>query len=58
MLFRSAPRALPKSPLGEAVTYATNQWPTLQVYLSDGHLNIDNGSAERAIRPLAVGRKN
>ena len=52
------PRALPKSPLGEAVTYATNQWPTLQVYLTDGRLSIDNGSAERAIRPLALGRKN
>jgi transposase len=52
------PRALPKSPLGEAVTYATNQWPTLLVYLTDGRLNIDNGPAERAIRPLALGRKN
>ena len=52
------PRALPKSPLGEAVTYATNQWPTLQVYLTDGRLHIDNGPAERAIRPLALGRKN
>jgi hypothetical protein len=52
------PRALPKSPLGEAVTYMTNQWPTLLVYLTDGRLNIDNGPAERAIRPLAVGRRN
>jgi transposase len=52
------PRVLPKSPLGEAVTYATNQWPTLLVYLTDGRLNIDNGPAERALRPLAVGRKN
>lgn len=52
------PRALPKSPLGEAVTYATNQWPTLQAYATDGRLNIDNGPAERALRPLAVGRKN
>jgi hypothetical protein len=30
------PGVLPKSPIGEAVTYATNQWPTLGVYLTDG----------------------
>ena len=49
---------LPKSLIGEAVTYATNQWPTLGVYLSDGRLTIDNGPAEQAIRPLCVGRRN
>jgi len=52
------PRVLPKSPIGEAFTYATNQWPTLGVYLTDGRLAIDNGAAEQAIRPLAVGRRN
>jgi transposase len=52
------PRVLPKSLIGQAVTYATNQWPTLGVYLTDGRLTIDNGPAEQAIRPLAVGRKN
>src|SRR5262245_30102073 len=52
------PRVLPKSPIGEAVTYATNQWPSLAVYLTDGRLTIDNGPAEQAIRPLAIGRKN
>jgi hypothetical protein len=52
------PRVLPKSPIGEAVTYATNQWPTLGVYLTDGRLTIDNGPAEQAIRPLCVGRRN
>jgi transposase len=49
---------LPKSLIGEAVTYATNQWPTLGVYLTDGRLTIDNGPAEQAIRPLCVGRRN
>jgi transposase len=49
---------LPKSPIGEAVTYATNQRTALGVYLTDGRLTIDNGPAEQAIRPLAVGRKN
>jgi hypothetical protein len=52
------PRVLPKSPIGEAFTYAANQWPTLGVYLTDGRLTIDNGPAEQAIRPLAVGRRN
>jgi hypothetical protein len=52
------PRVLPKSPIGEALTYAANQWPTLGVYLTDGRLTIDNGPAEQAIRPLAVGRRN
>jgi hypothetical protein len=49
---------VPKSTIGEAVTYATNQWPTLGVYLADGRLTIDNAVAEQAIRPLAVGRRN
>jgi transposase len=49
---------LPKSLIGETVTYVTNQWPTLGVYLTDGRLTIDNGPAEQAIRPLCVGRRN
>ena len=52
------PRALPKSPIGEAFTYAANQWHTLGVYLTDARLAIDNGPAEQAVRPLAVGRRN
>jgi transposase len=51
-------QVLPKSLIGEAFTYATNQWPTLGVYLTDGRLTIDNGPAEQAIRPLCVGRRN
>jgi transposase len=52
------PRVLPKSAIGEAVTYASNQWYTLGVYLTDGRLTIDNAAAEQAIRPLCVGRRN
>jgi hypothetical protein len=52
------PRVLPKSAIGEAVTYAAHQWPSLLVYTRDGRLTIDNGSAEQAIRLLAVGRRN
>lgn len=49
---------LPKSPMGEAATYITNQWQRLQVYLTDGRVPIDNNAAERCIRPWAIGRKN
>jgi len=52
------PDVLPKSPLGEAVGYAIRQWPTLERYLDDGELDIDNNAIERAIRPVALGRKN
>src|SRR5262249_36251681 len=52
------PRVLPKSLIGEALTYVTNQWSTLGVYLTDGRLTIDNAAAEQAIRPLCVGRRN
>lgn len=50
--------ALPKSAMGKAVYYALNQWDTLQRYCEDGELNIDNNIVERAIRPVALGRKN
>ena len=53
-----AGNALPKSPLGEAVTYVRNQWVALNVYVTDGRLAIDNNIAERAIKPYAIGRKN
>jgi transposase len=49
---------LPKSPMGQAITYALNQWPALCVYTSDGDLAIDNNAAENALRRVALGRKN
>ena len=53
-----AKAVLPKSPLAAAVGYARNQWAALQVYATAGFLEIDNNAAERALRPVAVGRKN
>jgi hypothetical protein len=50
--------ALPKSPFGHAVQYALNQWETLLLYTQHGFLAIDNNAAERALRPIAVGRNN
>ena len=49
---------LPKSPVGKACAYTLNHWTALTRYLDDGHLAIDNNAAERAIRPLTIGRKN
>ena len=49
---------LPKSPLGEAIGYALDQWTALTRYLDDGRLDIDNNAAEQARRRVAVGRKN
>lgn len=51
-------QVLPKSPMGEAITYALNQWEALKVYTTDGDLNIDNNVSERALRRIAVGRNN
>ncbi len=49
---------LPKSPMGQAVQYALNQWDALCVYTTDGRLAIDNNASENALRRVAVGRKN
>ena len=57
-LEKQAASALPRSPLGEAVGYARNQWAALQVYTTAGFLEIDNNAAERALRAVAIGRKN
>lgn len=50
--------ALPKSPLGKAVTYALNNWSALCTFVENGDLTIDNNRSERALRAMAVGRKN
>jgi transposase len=50
--------ATPKSLFGQAVAYARNQWASLVRYLDDARFANDNGEAERAIRPLAIGRAN
>ena len=49
---------LPKSGFGQAVSDALHQGPTLVRSVDDGRRGIDNGPAERAIRPLALGRNN
>jgi transposase len=54
----TAGQILPKSPIGEAIGYARSNWVALTRYLDAGFLSIDNNAAERAMRPIAVGRKN
>jgi transposase len=49
---------LPKSLIGQAANYTRNQWTALNRYVEDGDLSIDNNTAERAMRPVAIGRKN
>jgi hypothetical protein len=48
--------ATPKGLFGQAVSYARNQWSSLIRYVNDARFAIDNGEAERAIRPIAIGR--
>jgi transposase len=52
------PKVLPKSPIGEAIGYAINHWNALIRPLDAGFLEIDNGASERAMKPVALGRKN
>lgn len=47
-----------KSALAEAIRYALTRWTALTRYVSDGRIEIDNNAAERALRAVAVGRKN
>jgi transposase len=52
------PNVLPKSPLGSAITYALNQWPFFEPFMTDLRVELSNILVENAIRPVAIGRKN
>ena len=47
-----------KSELAKAISYALGHWSAHTRYCEDGHLEIDNNAAERALRAVALGRKN
>jgi hypothetical protein len=49
---------LPRTPMAGAIAYALNQWDALSVYTTQGYLAIDNNAAERALKRVAIGRKN
>jgi hypothetical protein len=47
---------LPKSKLGQALTYLRNHWDPLRLYLGDGRLPIDNNDVEQLMKQIALGR--
>jgi len=51
-------RVSPKSRLGEKLAYIANHWDGLQIFLTDGRVEMDSNPVENAIRPIALGRKN
>jgi hypothetical protein len=53
-----APKVLPDTKLGDAVSYTLNQWEYLTRYAKDGRMPIDNNVLERDIRPFVTGRKS
>jgi len=52
------PELLPKSSIGQAITYTLGLWPRLTRYIDNGQVEIDNNLIENSIRPVALGRKN
>jgi transposase len=57
-LAEQRPNVLPKSPLGTAIGYASNNWDALKRYLERGVLALDNNLSERTLRAIALGRNN
>lgn len=49
---------LPKSALGQAVTYTLNMWPKLRRCFDYAEVELSNNLAENSMRPVAIGRKN
>jgi transposase len=47
-----------KSEIGKALAYALNHWAALTRFLEDGRICMSNNAAERALRGIAVGRRN
>ena len=47
-----------RSALAQAIRYALNHWSGLVLFLDDGRLELDTNAVERAMRPVALGRKN
>jgi transposase len=55
---RYRPHYTPARDMAKHIAYTLNLWRNLTVFLDHGDVPLDNNTAERAIRPLAVGRKN
>jgi transposase len=52
------PKVLPKSPIGQALSYALSQWPFFDPFMNDPRIEISSILVENAIRPVAIGRNN
>lgn len=57
-LEEQAPKAIPKSPIGQAIGYARSNWTALERYAAHGFLDMDNNASERALKHVVLGRKN
>jgi imidazoleglycerol phosphate dehydratase HisB len=57
-MLKTLPHMTTQNALGKAVTYLANNWNKLERYVEEGYLPIDNNTAESAIRPFVIGRKN
>tara|TARA_R110001592_G_scaffold197769_6_gene445825 strand:- start:22101 stop:23642 length:1542 start_codon:yes stop_codon:yes gene_type:complete len=51
-------RLPPRGGLADTIRYTLVRWPALTRFLKDGRIELDNNPVERAIRPIALGRKN
>ena len=57
-LHAQLPKISGKSPLAKAIRYALTRMPKTRHYLDNGFLELDNNTCERAVKPVAIGRKN
>ena len=48
----------PRGGLADAIRYTLTRWDNLCRFLDDGRIELDTNTVERAIRPVALGRKN
>ncbi|EIM28016.1 hypothetical protein MicloDRAFT_00045930 [Microvirga lotononidis] len=51
-------RLSPKSESAKAINYMLRRWSSFALFLDDGRVCLSNNAAERAIRGIAVGRRN
>ncbi|KXV49648.1 hypothetical protein AD945_03700 [Gluconobacter albidus] len=58
MLSGKLPFLPTRSKLAEAIRYTLNRWDDLKRFIDDGRIDLDTNPVERAIRPVALGRKN
>ena len=57
-LHAQLPKISGKSPLAKAIRYALSRMSKTRPYLDNGFLELDNNTCERAVKPVALGRKN